>query len=104
MSSLKTQLRLVSWNVRSLLDSGNLPHRKTALLARELARYNIDIAALSETRFSEEGSLVEERRGTLSSGRATPPAYLDSMVWALPSKLPLIRSCQLIQWQLVKEL
>ena len=32
-------------------------------MAHELARYNVDIAALSETRFSEEGALVEEGSG-----------------------------------------
>ncbi|VDL92266.1 unnamed protein product [Schistocephalus solidus] len=33
------------------------PERRTALVARELARYKVDIAALSETRFSEQGQL-----------------------------------------------
>ena len=32
-------------------------HMDTALVAMELAKYNIDIATLSETRFSESGSL-----------------------------------------------
>nr|VZI26891.1 unnamed protein product [Spirometra erinaceieuropaei] len=35
----------------------NRPERRTALVARELARYKVDIAALSETRFSEQGQL-----------------------------------------------
>nr|VZI41144.1 unnamed protein product [Spirometra erinaceieuropaei] len=33
----------------------NRPERRTALVARELARYKVDIAALSEARFSELG-------------------------------------------------
>ena len=33
------------------------PERRTALVAMELAKYNIDTAALLETRFSESGSL-----------------------------------------------
>ncbi|VDL98635.1 unnamed protein product [Schistocephalus solidus] len=37
----------------------NRPERRTALVARELARYKVDIAALSETRFSEQGQLDE---------------------------------------------
>ncbi|VDM00991.1 unnamed protein product [Schistocephalus solidus] len=37
----------------------NRPERKTALVARKLARYKVDIAALSETRFSEQGQLGE---------------------------------------------
>nr|VZI24187.1 unnamed protein product [Spirometra erinaceieuropaei] len=44
--------------------------RRTALLARELARYKVDIAALSETRFSEQGQLEEVGAGyTFWSGR-----------------------------------
>ncbi|VDL96090.1 unnamed protein product [Schistocephalus solidus] len=35
----------------------NRPERRTAIVARELARYNVDIAAFSETRFSEKGQL-----------------------------------------------
>ncbi|BHF73354.1 hypothetical protein SprV_0401643500 [Sparganum proliferum] len=35
----------------------NRPERRTALVAGELARYKVDIAALSETRFSEQGQL-----------------------------------------------
>ncbi|VDM05932.1 unnamed protein product [Schistocephalus solidus] len=31
--------------------------RRTALVTRELARYKVDIAALSETRFSKQGQL-----------------------------------------------
>lgn len=51
--------------MRTLLDSEkNLcPERKTALIARELARYNIDIAAISETHLSESGELCEARGG-----------------------------------------
>ncbi|BHF77364.1 hypothetical protein SprV_0602046900 [Sparganum proliferum] len=54
-------LTLAAWNVRSLLDNprSNRPERRTALVARELARYKEDIAALSETRFSEQGQLEE---------------------------------------------
>ena len=56
-------LKVASWNIRTLIgdnDGGNGPRRKTALLAQELDRYSIDLAALSETRLSGEGSIVEE--------------------------------------------
>nr|VZI47295.1 unnamed protein product [Spirometra erinaceieuropaei] len=58
-------LNLAARNVRSLLDNpkSNRPERRTALVARELARYNVDIAALSETRFSEQGQLEEVGAG-----------------------------------------
>ena len=50
-----------TWNVRTLLDNAqaNRPERRTALVGRELARYKVDIAALSETRLAEEGQLKE---------------------------------------------
>ncbi|BHF85638.1 hypothetical protein SprV_1002880900 [Sparganum proliferum] len=58
-------LTLAAWNVRSLLDNprSNRPERRTALVALELARYKVDIAALSETRFSEQGQLEEVGAG-----------------------------------------
>nr|VZI50644.1 unnamed protein product [Spirometra erinaceieuropaei] len=41
----------------------NRPERRTALVPRELARHKVDIAALSETRFSEQGKLEVARAG-----------------------------------------
>ncbi|VDL90226.1 unnamed protein product [Schistocephalus solidus] len=41
----------------------NRPERRMALVARELARYKVGNAALSETRFSEQGQLKEAERG-----------------------------------------
>ena len=43
------KLLVGAWNVRTLLDRDNTarPERRTALIAKELARYRIDIAALS---------------------------------------------------------
>ena len=59
-SSIKQRpLVVASWNVRTLHDTGLGASRRTALTACELARYNIYIAALSETRLPDEGSLVE---------------------------------------------
>ncbi|BHF69936.1 hypothetical protein SprV_0301298300 [Sparganum proliferum] len=60
-----SSLTLAAWNVRSLLDNprSTRPKRRTALVARELARYKVDIAALSETRFSEKGQLEEVGAG-----------------------------------------
>ena len=52
-------LKLATWNVRTLGDTGSRPERSTALVARELKRYDSDIAALSETRLAETGQLVE---------------------------------------------
>ena len=54
---------VASWNVRTLQDTGLGARRRTALIACELARYNIDIVAISETRLPDEGSLVEMGTG-----------------------------------------
>ena len=50
----------------------NRPERRTALVGLELARYKVDIAALSETRLAEEGQLKEAGAGYTFfwSGRA----------------------------------
>ncbi|VDL87149.1 unnamed protein product, partial [Schistocephalus solidus] len=58
-------LTLAVWNVRSLLDNprSHRLERRTALVTRELPRYKVDIAALSETRFSEQGRLEEVGAG-----------------------------------------
>ncbi|VDL83056.1 unnamed protein product, partial [Schistocephalus solidus] len=57
-------LTLAAWNVRCLLDNprSNQSERRTALDARELARFKVYIAALSETRFSKHGQLEADRR------------------------------------------
>ena len=52
-------MTIAQWNVRTLLDreTTNRPERRTSLVAMELAKYNIDIAVLSKTRFHASGSL-----------------------------------------------
>ncbi|VDM01365.1 unnamed protein product [Schistocephalus solidus] len=45
------------------INPSDRPERRTALVARELARYKVDIAPLSETRFSEQGQLEEVGAG-----------------------------------------
>ena len=64
-------LTIGQWNVRTLLDrdGANRPERRTALVAMELAKYNIDIAALCETRFSESGSLDDLEYSFFWSGK-----------------------------------
>ena len=55
---------MATWNIRTLLDNNpDRPQRRTALVAIELRRYDVDIAALSETRLLYEGSLTEEGQG-----------------------------------------
>ncbi|KAI0220563.1 Craniofacial development protein 2, partial [Lamellibrachia satsuma] len=46
-----------------LQDNGNQLERRTAIIGRELARYDITIAALSETRLPGESQLIEKGAG-----------------------------------------
>ena len=54
-------LNFGTWNVRTLMDpvAHVLPERRTALVARELGHWKLDIIALSETRFAGDGQLTE---------------------------------------------
>ena len=59
---MKKKLSIATWNVKTLLDlkDADRPQRQTTLVARELDRYNIDIAALQETRLEGQGTLQEK--------------------------------------------
>ena len=61
------------------------PERKTALVARELARYHVDIAALSETRRANEGQLTEDGDGYCFFGVVARVKIDVKQVWALLS-------------------
>ncbi|VDL96265.1 unnamed protein product [Schistocephalus solidus] len=54
-------LTLAAWTIRSLLDQhkSNRPELRMALVAWEQSRYKVDITALSEIQFSEQGQLEE---------------------------------------------
>ena len=70
-------LELACWDVRTMQDSEDRPQRRSALVARELAQLDIDIAALSEERFVEQGFLREDGVGYTvlvweEQGRARP--------------------------------
>ncbi|VDM00806.1 unnamed protein product [Schistocephalus solidus] len=54
---------LIRLTIPSRLLGSNRRERRTALVARELARYKLDIAVLSETRFSKLGQLEEVGAG-----------------------------------------
>lgn len=54
-----------AWNVRTLLDRDEYacPERKTAIVARELGHFNVDVAATSEIHLADEEELVENLGG-----------------------------------------
>ena len=95
-------------NVRTLLDreGTDRPERRTALVAMELAKYNIDIAALCETRLPESGSLddfeysffwggkPEGERREATVGFAIKKdiiAKLTEMPWAVSDRIMTMR-------------
>uniref|UniRef100_A0A8D8VT20 Craniofacial development protein 2 n=1 Tax=Cacopsylla melanoneura TaxID=428564 RepID=A0A8D8VT20_9HEMI len=62
-----TNMNIATWNVKTLLDSSRkesstIP-RKTAIVAREMEKLNIDIAALQETHLKGFGRLDERKAG-----------------------------------------
>ena len=83
-------LRLATWNVRTLLDNEDRHERRTAIVARTLARYSVDIAALSETRFSGETTLEEVGAGYTFFCKGRPDGGLARPESVLPSDR---RSC-----------
>ena len=54
-------MNICCWNIQTLLDKvdSGRPEKRSAIVARDLARYDIDIAALSETRLADEGARKE---------------------------------------------
>ena len=57
------KMNICTWNVRTLHDNGNQLERRTTVIGRELARYDITIAALSETRLPVESQRIEKGAG-----------------------------------------
>ena len=64
-------MKIASWNVRTLLDRDgtNRPEKRSAFVAAELQRYEIDVAGLQETRFLGSGQLRESNYTFFWSGR-----------------------------------
>lgn len=63
----KVHPKPISMEFATMLDreEANRPERRWAIISRELLKYNIDIAALSEVRFPESGSIREESGYTI---------------------------------------
>ncbi|MEL7521448.1 MAG: endonuclease/exonuclease/phosphatase family protein, partial [Cyanobacteria bacterium J06553_1] len=81
-----------SWNVRTLLDNDNLPRRRTAVVAHELLRYNIDICALAETRFHGEDSLEETGEGYTFFWKGVEPGNIRQHGVGFAIKTSLLRN------------
>ena len=81
-------------------DSEDSPQQRSALVARELTRLDIDIAALSEMRFGEQGSLPDDGAGfTLCWSEKNKDEHRLSCV-GLWSTLPFPENCWICHWSL----
>lgn len=69
----RAALCVAEWNVRTLMDraASRRPERQTALVALEMDKYGIDVAALSETRLPGYGSLEDQGYVFFWSGRSS---------------------------------
>ncbi|VDL95145.1 unnamed protein product [Schistocephalus solidus] len=78
--------------------SNNRPERRTALVARELARYKVDIAALSKIRFYEQGQVEVGAGHTFFwSGQPKAERHGTSVAFAIQNdivgRLPCLPQC-----------
>lgn len=64
-------MKIGAWNVRTLLDRDRIqrPERRSAIVDREIAKYKLDIVALSETRYHGTGQLQEKNYTIFWSGK-----------------------------------
>ena len=67
------KISVATWNVRTIPDRDNRPERRTAVIARELQLFGIEIAALQETRFEAQGQLQEEDYTFVWIGKTAGP-------------------------------
>ena len=76
-------------NVRTLLEKNKSHVRPTAVVSRELDRYNIDIAALSETRVLGESRIDEVGTGYtfFLKGKAPGERHLHGVGFAVRTNL-----------------
>ena len=82
-------ITVAAWNVRTLLLTKRAVVRPTAIIARELDRYKIDIAALSETRVQGENTIEEVGGGYtfFLKGRPVGEKGQHGVGFAIRSKL-----------------
>ena len=86
----KIKLKFASWNIRTMLDRQNAdrPERRSAIISLELSKYNIDIAALSEVRFSGTGHIREEAGYSIYwSGKAADERSESGVALAIRTEL-----------------
>ena len=99
-------LKVASWNVRTMLDAAqrNRPKRRSALIAHELSRLNVDIAAFNKVCFPGEGSLQKHGSGyTLWSGKPTTEGRLSGVGFMVSISIAS-RQCYITRYEYVKSI
>ncbi|XP_068238629.1 uncharacterized protein [Palaemon carinicauda] len=80
-----------AWNICTLQDltNTNRLEQRTALICKELAPFNVDVAALSETRLPEEGNIREAGTGytIFWKGKALEEPRIHGVGYAIYSQL-----------------
>ena len=92
-------LKVACWNIHTMQDSEAHPQQRSALVARELAWLDIEIAAHSKVRFAEQGSLREDGAGyTLFwSGKDKEERCLSDVGFVIKTSSPEnCKTCQLV--------
>ena len=69
-------------------DSKDCPQGCSALVVNDLARLDIDIAALSEVRFAEQGSLTEDGADCFWFGKNKDERRLSGVGFMTKTSLP----------------
>ena len=90
VQSPSVKLRFAAWNIRTMLDREHTdrPERRSAIISRELFKYGIDIAALSEVRFPKSGSIREESGYTIYwSGKPSGSKRESGVALAISNEL-----------------
>ena len=83
-------LKVACWNICTMQDFEDHPQQRSALMARELARLDIDIAVLSQICFAEQGSLTEDRASyaLFWSGKSKDEHRLSGVSFIIKTSIP----------------
>lgn len=83
----KQALHVACWNTRTMLNTPEScqPDCHSALIANELSRLNVDITALSEVRFPEEGSV--QKQGAVYTLYRSSITVSQSRVWCVSFRI-----------------
>ena len=79
----KENRKVAYWNSCNTQDSEDRPQRRSALVARETAWPDIDIAALSEVLFAEQGSITEDIYGVGFMIKTSIARKLQNCQWVI---------------------